>query len=124
MNILVVDDEPLIRELMGDFLRDQGHNVEAAENDLVAWNKLTDPGQDFDVVLADIKMPVMDGRELLRKVWESKLKIPVVLISGQINVSDSDAKLVGAFRILHKPIEFAKILEALEEVRSFPKEGT
>lgn len=66
MNILVVDDEPLIRELMGDFLRDQGHHVEAAEKGLVAWNKLTDPGQDFDVVLADIKMPVMDGRELLR----------------------------------------------------------
>ena len=43
MEILVVDDEPLIRELLGDFLREQGHAVVDAENGLVAWGKLDLP---------------------------------------------------------------------------------
>lgn len=116
MKILVVDDEPLIRELLGEFLEEEGHEVQEAENGLKAWELLSEKENGIKAVLADIKMPVMGGRELLQRIRENNMTLPVVLLSGQINVTNEDALNVGATHILHKPLEFADILSILEEI--------
>ncbi len=114
MRILVVDDEPMIRELLSEFLVDHGHEVLEAENGQAAWETLSGPEGFCDLVFADLKMPVMDGRELLRRLQEVRPELPVVLISGQINVTVNDARYEGAHQIIHKPIRFQDIRSLLE----------
>lgn len=117
MNILLVDDELHIRELLGQFLSSLGHQVAVCENGQQAWQWLSDGANPCDVVVADIQMPVMGGRELLRRIRESELGVPVVLVSGQIDVSEYDAALAGATTIIYKPFQLRDIVAVLERLQ-------
>ena len=78
--ILVIDDERSIRNTLKDILEFEKYTVELAEDGFKALELLLT--KDFDVILCDIKMPGMDGIEVLQKVEELKPDIPVVMISG------------------------------------------
>jgi len=116
VNILLVDDELHIRDLLGQYLSSLGHHVSACENGKQAWQWLSDGANPCDVVVADIQMPVMGGRELLRRIRESDLGVPVVLVSGQIDVSEYDAALAGATTIIYKPFQLREIVKVLERL--------
>lgn len=118
MNILVVDDEPGMCELLSRFLQDCGHAVQSATNGLQAWETLFERRWPADVVVADIMMPIMSGRELLRRMLEANLRIPLVLLSGQINVSQDDAVLAGAFGIIYKPFDLDDLEGVLAQVEA------
>ena len=118
VNILLVDDELHIRDLLGQFLSEVGHHVSLCENGQQAWDWLCDGANRCDVVVADIQMPVMGGRELLRRIRESDLGVPVVLVSGQINVSEYDAAFAGATTIIYKPFQLRDILNVLERLET------
>lgn len=122
VNILLVDDEVSIRELLGEFLSGIGHQVTACENGQQAWQWLSDRVNRCDVVVADIQMPVMGGRELLRLIRESNLGVPVVLVSGQVNVSEEDAALAGAVGIIYKPFRLGDVAGALRRIVGDPEE--
>lgn len=119
MKILVVEDEEHIRRLLCRYLQKQGHTVETAGNGSEAWELIGPPQLTaYDVVFADIKMPVLDGRELLRRAQASGVDVRVVLVSGQVNVSVQDAREAGAFSIVHKPFDLDDIQAVLEDVES------
>ena len=108
-NILVIDDERPIRSALREILEFEKFKVDDAENGalglaLVEKNK-------YDIVLCDIKMPKMDGLEVLEKIIEKGIDSPVVMISGHGNVETAvDALKKGAFDFIEKPLDLNRIL--------------
>jgi DNA-binding response OmpR family regulator len=116
MKVLVVDDEPSIRELLGRFLRRAGHQPLFAENGQQAWDLLREAPAVLDAIFCDIRMPVMDGLEFLRILRGAGHAVPVILLSGQIPLEPTDAAEAGATTILHKPFRLADVDAALRSV--------
>ena len=108
--ILVVDDEPEIRNLVHDILEDEGYTVSTAENGETARNarRVRRP----DLILLDIWMEDIDGISLLREWSESgDLHCPVVMMSGHGTVETAvEATRLGAYDFIEKPISLAKLL--------------
>jgi DNA-binding NtrC family response regulator len=108
--ILVVDDEPDIRELVREILEDEGYGVTVAEDGESARAAFTRDAP--DLVLLDIWMPDVDGITLLRE-WSSggALDCPVVVMSGHGTVETAiEATRLGAHDFVQKPISLAKLL--------------
>lgn len=113
--ILVVDDEPGIRELMQEILEEEGYEVRMAENGAAARNALEDKVP--DLVLLDIWMPDVDGVTLLKE-WKTqgRLTMPVVMMSGHGTVHTAvEATRLGAFDYLEKPIAYKQLLETVKK---------
>ena len=113
-NILVIDDEPDIRQLVVEILEDEGYQVAMAENadEARELKKSIQP----DLVLLDIWMPDTDGITLLKE-WsqENQLNCPVVMMSGHGNVETAvEATRLGAYDFLEKPLSLAKLLLIVE----------
>ncbi len=113
--ILVVDDEPGIRELMREILEEEGYDVRAAENGTAARAALDDKVP--DLVLLDIWMPDVDGVTLLKE-WKTqgRLTMPVVMMSGHGTVHTAvEATRLGAFDYLEKPVAYKQLLETVRK---------
>ncbi len=113
-NILVVDDEPDIRNLVQEILVDEGYTVRVAENTSVA-RKHANTKQP-DLVLLDIWMPGEDGISLL-KDWQKSGSIdcPVVMMSGHGTVETAvEATRLGAYDFIEKPLTMAKLLMSVK----------
>src|SRR5690242_112704 len=111
--ILVVDDDPLIREALRICLEVEGYAVHAAENGQAAVDAL-DYGLRPDAILLDWMMPVMNGLEFLeayraRPEWQH---MRVVIVSSHQGYSAEELR--GAFRVLRKPLDLAVLCEELE----------
>ncbi len=110
--ILVVDDEPDIRQTLKEILEDEGYHVELAGNGLQARQRFHD--QRPDLVLLDIWMPDVDGITLLEE-WRRQAPVPVVVMSGHGTVDTAvEATRLGAFDYLEKPLSIARLLATLE----------
>lgn len=108
-NILIIDDEKAIRAALRDILEHEKHKVEEAE-DGAAGLAAAKKGN-FDVVLCDIKMPKMDGLEVLEKLQAHDDDLPVVMISGHGTIDTAvDALKKGAFDFIQKPPDINRIL--------------
>ena len=113
--ILVVDDEPGIRELMREILEEEGYEVRAAENGTAARAALD--AKIPDLVLLDIWMPDVDGVTLLKE-WkmQGRLTMPVVMMSGHGTVHTAvEATRLGAFDYLEKPVAYKQLLETVRK---------
>ena len=119
--ILVVDDEVGIRELLCEILKDEGHDVEQAENAAAARSART-IGRP-DLVLLDIWMPDTDGITLLKEWARSgQLTMPVIMMSGHATIDTAvEATRIGATDFLEKPVGMQKLLAA---VRKALEKGT
>ena len=107
--ILIIDDEKAIRAALKDILEHEKHAVEEAEDGTVGLDKVK-KGR-FDLVLCDIKMPKMDGLELLEKLQAHDPDLPVVMISGHGTIDTAvDALKKGAFDFIQKPPDINRIL--------------
>lgn len=119
-HVLLVDDNALNREVATDFLELVNVNVTTAENGLEAINKMKT--QDFDIVLMDMHMPVMDGLEAIREIrrhqrWHD---LPVIALTAQARLEDFNASLeAGMTAHLTKPIDehalYSTLLNALQK---------
>jgi len=114
-HILVVDDEPDIRQLVSEILEDEGYRVTVAEDGEAA--RAAFARRTPDMVLLDIWMPDVDGI-LLLKEWSagSGLPCPVVVMSGHGSVETAvEATRLGAFDFVQKPISLAKLLAIVNQ---------
>ena len=116
--ILIIDDERGIRNTLREILADEGHEVEVAEDGkqglVMAQNKA------YDLIFSDIKMPEMDGIELLENIVESRkskveseepIECPVIMISGHGDIETAvQALKLGAYDFLLKPLDLNRIL--------------
>lgn len=110
--ILIIDDEKTIRTALRDILEHEKHKVEEAEDGVAGLEKAKKGG--FDVVLCDIKMPKMDGMEVLEQLMAHDESIPVVMISGHGTIDTAvEAIKKGAFDFIQKPPDLNRILVTL-----------
>jgi two-component system nitrogen regulation response regulator NtrX len=108
--ILVVDDEPGIRQSLSGVLEDEGYHVEAVESGEACLAAL--PGADFELVLLDIWLPGVDGMEVLARIQEIPFseRPVVVVISGHGSIEAAvRATKLGAFDFLEKPLSIGKV---------------
>ncbi len=113
-HILVVDDEPDIRESVRDILEDEGYSVALAEHAAAAQTALK--ARRADLILLDVWMPDMDGLALLR-AWHASggLPAPVVMMSGHGTLETAvEAIRLGAYDFIEKPISLDKLLLTVE----------
>ena len=114
-NILVVDDEPDIRELVREILEDEGYEVTVAEDGATARTAFA--RKKPDLVLLDIWMPDVDGITLLKE-WSAggKPDCPVVIMSGHGTVETAvEATRLGAHDFIQKPVSLAKLLSVVSQ---------
>lgn len=110
--ILVIDDERSIRNTLKDILEFEKHEVSLASNGREGLELLTT--KSFDLVLSDIKMPEMDGLELLGHLREREIEVPVVMISGHGNIETAVESIKnGAYDFIEKPIDLNRMLITL-----------
>jgi DNA-binding NtrC family response regulator len=112
MKILVVDDEKSIRNTMKDILQYEGYEVALAEKGSDALDVAE--SNNFDVIFCDIKMPEMDGVEILDKLQEKHPEIPVIMISGHGTI-DAVVECIkkGAYDFIEKPLDLNRVLISL-----------
>ena len=109
--IIIIDDERGIRNTLREILADEGHEVEVAENGKQGLEMAQ--AKAYDLIYSDIKMPEMDGLELLKalKEGEETAETPVVMISGHGDVETAvQALKMGAYDFLLKPLDLNRIL--------------
>lgn len=109
--LLIIDDERGIRNTLREILADEGHEVEVAENGKQGLEMAQ--AKAYDLIFSDIKMPEMDGLELLTvlKAGEEAIDTPVVMITGHGDVETAvQALKLGAYDFLLKPLDLNRIL--------------
>ncbi len=114
--VLVVDDDEAILELAGEFLRRAGYDCQSAAGGLEAIDLFAKAPADVDVVVLDLTMPDLDGREVLRKLRLLRADIPVVLTTGYSRGTIEDS-FPGESRVslLLKPYEPEQLIDAIRQ---------
>lgn len=118
LRIVVVEDEPMLRDLLGVFGRRQGWTVECAADGQSALRLLSE-GEVPDCVLCDVRMPGLDGRELLRRVRERDPELAQRFLFQSGDVGSSEARAIAdetGLPVLEKPLSFERLRECIEAV--------
>jgi two-component system NtrC family response regulator len=115
MTILVVDDEPAQRELLGGFLAKRGWSVELAAGGAEALAILRRTS--IDLVLADYRMPDLSGIDLLKAIKQLNPEVPFVLITAYGSIGSAvEAMKAGAYDYLTKPIELEELVHLIHRI--------
>lgn len=112
--ILIIEDEKAIRNVLSNIVieEDKNHEVDTAENGLDGFEMLTQ--NTYDLVLCDIKMPKMDGMELLEKAIAIQPDLPIVMISGHGDLETAVESIKkGAFDYISKPPDLNRLLHTI-----------
>jgi DNA-binding response OmpR family regulator len=115
MKILIVEDEPSLRELIERAMRNEGYVVECADNYITADTKIN--GYNYDCILLDIMLPGGSGLELLARLRKMKRGENVIIISARDSVDDRVAGLeLGADDYLAKPFHMSELVARVRSV--------
>jgi len=113
MKILIVDDEKAGRDTLKEFIEELGHHVLTAENGQKAFEMCH--REWFPLVITDIRMPVMDGIELLKRINAQSVKTHVIICTGHGDMQTAISALrEGAFDYLNKPINVEELVMLIE----------
>ena len=116
MQVLLIDDERAIRRALREILEFEGCVVDEAENGPQALDILK--SKTYDLLFSDIKMPQMDGLELLDQILGLGIETPVIMISGHGTVETAVGAIKkGAFDFIEKPLDLNRILVLLRQVK-------
>jgi len=112
--ILIIEDEAAIRRVLKKIISEENDTylVEEAEDGLLGVEMIIK--EDYDLILCDIKMPKMDGVEVLQKVKKIKPEIPIVMISGHGDIETAvETMRLGAFDYISKPPDLNRLLNTV-----------
>ena len=119
--ILLVDDDPLISELVVDMLAMEGYEVDTAPNGLEALSKLQN--QRYDLIVTDLHMPKMDGSGFYQQLIERRLhpSRKIIFLTGTTGGSDEHRFVENAgLPLLFKPFNVAELIELVRSVLNTP----
>ena len=110
IKILLVDDEQEFVETLSERIKMREHDSEVALDGEQALKKMEDDIP--DVVVLDLKMPGIDGMEVLRRIRKAYPKVQVIMLTGHGSEKDEEeARKLGAFEYLEKPVEIDKLMK-------------
>ena len=119
--VLIAEDDPAVRTMLQRLLRDAGFEVRTARHGDEALGMALRASGEFDLVVTDVRMPVMDGLELARRLRERWPRLPVLYISGY------DVELSGGSRrggprqaLLRKPFDLDELLREVTRLLGLP----
>jgi CheY-like chemotaxis protein len=116
LRVLMAEDEHLAAEVLAEGLIDAGFTVLTAEDGQAALD-LAAAGAGFDVLLTDLRMPRLDGRELIARLRAQRPGLPVVVMTGYPpNGAETLHAGHGPLRLLTKPITLGPLVEAIRDV--------
>jgi len=114
IRVLIVDDEPMLRELTATILKRSGYQVVQAENGAEGWKKFR--SQPCDLVITDNEMPGLSGLDLLRKIRNTHKSMPCIFASGNVPQNDPEfLSLLKPGTILEKPFTMLSLLTTFEK---------
>jgi len=114
--ILIIDDERAIRRALREILEFEQFEVDEAENGKQGLEKAL--ARTYDVIFCDIKMPEMDGMDVLEGLMKGNVEAPVIMISGHGNIETAvQAIRSGAFDFIEKPLDLNRILVTIRNAR-------
>lgn len=114
--ILIIDDERSIRRALREILEFEEFTVDEAENGKDGLDKAI--ATTYDMIFCDIKMPLMDGMEVLEELNKAKVETPMIMISGHGNVETAvQAIKKGAFDFIEKPLDLPRILVTIRNAK-------
>jgi DNA-binding response OmpR family regulator len=114
--ILVVEDEPTVREPVLAFLTHWGYQAEGAENGIEALDCIK--SRMYDLLIMDIKMPYLDGQKLSRVLQEESIRVPILVITaldGHEVFPQEAGRLIKTFAMKQLQAEVERIFRSLEE---------
>ncbi len=115
MKILLLEDELMLNDSIGDFLVAQGHKVESFVNGLEAFDALKESR--YDLLILDINVPQIDGLSLLEMMHELKIYTPTIYISALVDIEDiSRAYTLGCYDYLKKPFHLKELLLRIDRI--------
>lgn len=116
-SILVVDDEEALRTVLSNELTGEGYNVETVTDGDEAITIVQE--KPFDLILLDIKMPKVDGFEVLKFVKKNYPQIKVIMLTGFADLKNAiESKKYGAEDFISKPYDLVDLLTTIERVLS------
>ncbi len=115
MNILIVEDEPVLREGLSDLLTGAGHQIEAVVDGLTATQRGLNPA--FELVLLDLMLPKLDGIEVCRRLRKARPNLPILMLTAKGSEEDKVRGLnVGADDYVTKPFGARELLARVEAI--------
>ncbi|MGB8658730.1 MAG: response regulator [Candidatus Zixiibacteriota bacterium] len=116
MDILVADDDPIIRKLLFEVLTNDGHRVTVAEN---GWEALREAQtRSFELLLLDVHMPAMNGLEALINIRKLYPGMPVAMMDSYPDRLAAQAQSRGAITCMHKPFDLKELRKIIDQVGS------
>ena len=112
LRILVAEDEAALREILTEGLRDEGFEVVTATDGVEALERYRSDGP-FDVLLLDEEMPRLTGRRLLTQLREQGERVAVILLSGNLDLSEQEQARLGVGPTLRKPVSLEELSRAI-----------
>lgn len=117
LNIMIVEDEPIIRELLEELLKDEGHHIVSAVNGREAVEMYRKLCKEIDVVILDFIMPEMNGRDCFNELREIRSDVRVLLASGFSIDSETRSMFEeGIFGFIQKPFDKHSLMGALQKI--------
>ncbi|WP_066759696.1 sigma-54-dependent transcriptional regulator [Crocinitomix algicola] len=111
--ILIIDDERSIRRTLKEILEFENYTVDVVEDGITGINEAK--ANNYDVIFCDIKMPQMDGIEVLTKLKNDGLETPIIMISGHGNIETAVESIKnGAYDFIEKPLDLNRILVTIK----------
>jgi signal transduction histidine kinase/CheY-like chemotaxis protein len=116
VRVLVIDDEPFVRDTLGEILRQQHHQVVVADDGVSGLARFRETP--FDLVMTDLAMPGMSGWQVAQAVKAARPQVPVVLVTGWgVEVQPDEMQTHGVDRVMTKPFRFEDVQEVVASFR-------
>jgi two-component system cell cycle response regulator CpdR len=115
--VLVADDDELVAKVMCAALRSRGYDVTHAENGLRAWELLSADLKRFDLLLVDVRMPLLTGVDFIRMARAAQYQGKIVVVSGSVTVAELESiEGCDVERVLRKPFGVRDLIEVVQAV--------
>ncbi len=123
LNVLVIEDEPLVCDIITEYLIRDGHTFEVASNGLEGLERFEI--NKFDLIITDRAMPAMSGDHVATAIKQMEPHVPIIMLTGFGDLMNSTGERpIGVDLIVSKPVTIAKLRQAISQVMTREKLGT